>query len=249
MPFWFYPAAFAAKWAIARFVQHGVDPEATWKALENDVTKVFETGVGVAKKGVTIAGDATAITTAIFSLRTAADLQSLIDGTHALTRALQHLPDETLAGLQKSIKLDERIDAALASGMNQCGIRLLEKKPEEGEAGITILQRVYFGLYLIGRSENAIDAEAASACIRNLIALHRQTSSEAEKIEHALNGVVMNDITNMLELGDGHMHINALLPAELQDSTLIYVLAGMGAEIAPAKRPLLADILLFPKTV
>jgi|GEM_PF-5212383 len=250
MPFWFIPAAFAAKWAFARFTQHGGDPDATWDALQKDASAALAASLNFAKKGSDITVDTAKIVSAMVALRNAADFQSLVDGAHALSRALEHLPEETRIGLSKpkSFNLDAKINAALSTNLFRCGAQILEKAPHPDAPGEQVLQSLYFGLYLIGRSGETADADNASSCITNLINLHKAVNSANNEIVEALQAVTTGDITSLLNIAPGHMNLSEYVPTELQNTIGMYVISALGGEISPKERPLLQDLLLFSES-
>ena len=154
-------------WSAVRYVQHGFDPEAALKTLEEDL----ETGSAFAK-------DTAKLIPAIMQLRQSSDFPAICKSAHALKRVLDHLPADMRAGFNKQFRMEERISSALKGAVSRCGTSLLmHGATDEVVDASTRLKSVYFGLFLIGRSENVLDTTTVGHTLDVLIDLHQKRNN------------------------------------------------------------------------
>lgn len=156
-------AAKGTVWSGARFFQHGFDYEATVKQLESDLKASKEFGTAVKALLPTLAG-----------LRVSDDLSQVVTSAHSIERVLESLPTDMRTGLSKSFTLGERIDKALTQAVNRCGVSLIVAATADTSSAIEErLHMFYFGLFLIGRSGNALAKEDQKMALLVLDGLHR----------------------------------------------------------------------------
>lgn len=247
IPLVYVAAGFAIKWTSGRFVQHGGDHEKTWEVLKKDIQTAFEKGSGIATGGAQFTKDAGTIVVAMTRLQNSADLRTLADGCRALTRALDNLPEETLAGIKKTFSLDERIESQLSAVLHQCGLTLLEADPEDLSAE-EILQRTYHAAYLVGRSGNVFDTQTKYACLAMLGNHHIHFGTEADM--HVLDALVdysAEDATKLVTALRAHPGFAAQESFDVLYP--VYIAKALGGDITPKNESLLIDeiIAMFPE--
>lgn len=156
-------------WILGRFVLEGFDFEATMKVLKQDKSLYIDD-----------------LTSAIWQLSRAKDIQGVLRGTHALKRVLDSLPAETRNGLNKTMQLDAFCRAVVANSLAR-GARVLIAAPQQSkEDEVHHLQRVLFGLMLTGRAGKQLTDDQRTECIFTLDGLLKERPQT-----HALRSCLM----------------------------------------------------------
>lgn len=249
IPLAWFAVGFAAKWAGGRLIQHGGDHEKTWEILKKDIQTAFDKGSGIANGGTQFTKDAATIAVALTRLQKSSDLQTLVNGCHALKRALENLPKETLAGIKKTFSLDERIDIQLSAVLHQCGLTLLEQEVENLSLE-EVLERTYYAAYLVGRSGEVFDVDTKNVCIAMLGNRHMSLGTPADvRIAGVLTHYTPEAAIQLVEALTGYARISNEHPAD--PLYPVYIAKALGGDIIPNSTTSLLDeiVATYPETL
>jgi len=236
------------KWYTGSILYHGGDHKAAWESVSKKMTAAAQAVADSSIDGAKFMKDFAIVSTAVVQLKNSSDLNTLAKGCRALKRALDTLPKETIAGLNKVFNIDKVIDEALKTTLAQCGLALLEQDAE-GLSSQEIMKRTYFATYLVGRSGEVYDPEIKPLAVAILGNHHLHIGTPADvEIAETLAGYAPSDA--------------ALLVQQLTDYTglgnenqagglyTVYIAKALGGDITPKNDTLLIDeiITMFSET-
>lgn len=115
-----------AAWSGVRFLQHGFDLKATKDQLQLD-----------AKTVKIIGHDAGHLLKAMLQLASANTVEAICEAAMHITAALSHLPPQTRAGLDNSVRLGERISTMLESALKRAQVELPNVQSDQLLAELT----------------------------------------------------------------------------------------------------------------
>lgn len=244
---WVGAAAFA-KWYGLETLFHGGDHKAAWESVSKKITAGAKKAAAGATDGAKFMKDFAIVSTAVVQLRNSSNLDTLTKGCHALKRALDTLPEETVSGLNNVFSIDQVIDEALKTSLSQCGLALLEQ--DAGDLSpAEVLQRSYFATYLVGRSGVNMNSQEKVTSRGMLSRQHMKLGTDTDmEILDTLVNYTPADAMKLVK------QLTAYKGLMLEDSIgglyPVYIAKALGGDITPKNDTLLIDeiITMFPKT-
>jgi hypothetical protein len=221
-----------------RFAENGLDWPATLEDLKRDHRMLTAIGTDTVK-----------LVPAITRLQRADTLEAIIRSAHDIKRAVDHLPEKTRNGLNRSVGLSAIIDAALRHGLNTSGRAILKQRPDDEDVP-SALARTYFGLFLVGRGGGTLTERDRTNVILELCSLHTARSTREDL-------VVVTQLQTWLPekafpLGEALYDLKeAFVLMELAHPPMfkVYITRALGGDMLPLNEPVLLDDLTerFPE--
>ena len=221
-----------------RFIQNGFN----WPATLEDIKQDHRFLAAVGK-------DTVNLIPALTRLQTSSSLAGVIRSAQDINRALNHLPEKTRLGLNESVGLERIIDAALAYALSRCGHALLNVRVKD-ESLSQGLERMYLGLFLVGRGHATLSEKHQTQVIMALLSIHEQRNTANDQRVRLILQTWLPE--KALALGEALVHLKesfALYELAAPDMFKVYITAALGGNATAVNEPgLLTDLTTrFPE--